>query len=323
MQLVFNIRATSILYFFLLENKGNGVWMIPVNVCHLLPACFIKADCPFEIVDVDENTLAMDEEKVVQNLVKKPDKYSGILTVRNYGEDLPRSSFFSKIKKINPSIKIVDDACLSFPDFDKQILKEVDLELYSTGYSKPVDIGYGGFGKLQSNYHLEIKGHLEFDESALIDMNKYWFNISKSYKSQLKFQEFNSNWLQSQSIDYLKYIEEVNKSLLEAKSHKAKLNKIYDELLSSNIKEKRLSSNWRYNIRLANPRYVLEKINEEGLFASQHYLPINKVFDDTSCPKWEKNYNSILNLFNDYRFNEEKATQCCKIINYYAKIIND
>ena len=54
MYLAFNTRATSILYSFLLQNKGKGLWMIPVNICHLIPACFIKAKCPFEFIDVEK-----------------------------------------------------------------------------------------------------------------------------------------------------------------------------------------------------------------------------------------------------------------------------
>ena len=70
MQLVFDYRASSILYLFLLENKGKGKWMIPTNVCHFIPACFIKSNCPFEIIDVNLDTLRMCEQDVISRLVK-------------------------------------------------------------------------------------------------------------------------------------------------------------------------------------------------------------------------------------------------------------
>ena len=54
-------------------------------------------------------------------------------------------------KKLAPHLKIIDDACLSYPNFNSKISHQVDLELYSTGYSKPVDIGYGGFAKIHDN----------------------------------------------------------------------------------------------------------------------------------------------------------------------------
>ena len=40
-----------------------------------------------------------------------------------------------------------------------------------------------------------------------------------------------------------------------------------------------------------------DKIFENGLFASQHYFPLNRVFDSNLCPNWENAYKSILNLF--------------------------
>ena len=110
MQLVFDFRASSILYLFLLENKGKGKWMIPTNVCHFIPACFIKSNCPYEIIDVNLDTLKMCEKEVISRLVKDGKNYSGILTVRNYGEENPQVAFFNKIKKLAPHLKIIDDA---------------------------------------------------------------------------------------------------------------------------------------------------------------------------------------------------------------------
>lgn len=321
MKLVFNTRASTILYSFLLENKGNGKWMIPVNVCHLLPACFIKVDCSFEMIDVCAETLAINEDIVLQKLIKNPNEYSGILTVRNYGERKPNVSFFHKIKKHAPHVKIVDDACLGYPDFNVQIPKEVNLELYSTGYSKAIDIGYGGYGKIHSSDSLGPILELNFDENSLNEMNQHFISLVNT-SSDINKNFFRSNWLKSELIDVNSYKEQINTIIPKAILHKAKLNKIYDDLILSKFKEERLSNNWRYNLRVANPNFVLEKIVQEGLFASQHYYPLNKVFSKTPCPEWEKAFKFILNLFNDFRFNEENARDCCEIINHYAKEVN-
>ena len=322
MYLTFNTRATSILYSFLLQNKGKGLWMIPVNICHLIPACFIKAKCPFEFIDVEKKHLSINENEVIHRLTKAPLKYSGILTVRNYGEDKVQNTFFNRIKKTAPHLKIIDDACLSYPNFSDEISDLVDLELYSTGYSKPVDIGFGGFAKSHTKDHLRTDFNLDFDEHALSDMNRDYVKSCES-SNLVEDSVFKSDWLNFKIIDKDKYIEEVKMSLQKAMSHKNKLNKTYDKFILSKLKEKRLSSNWRYNIRCDNPNYVLEKINEQGLFASQHYFPLNKVFGKGLCPIWEKTYTTILNLFNDYRFNDEKAKECCKIVNQFAKPIVD
>ena len=321
MHLAFNIRATSILYSFLLQNKGEGLWIIPVNSCHLIPACFIKANCPFEFVDVEKNSLSIDENEVINRLTKTPLKYSGILIVRNYGEERPQNSFFNRIKKSAPHVKIIDDACLSYPNFNLEISDLVDLELYSTGYSKPLDIGYGGFAKLHTKDHLASVVNLNFDENSLIEMNKYYTKSCNSLTLAEDF-FFKSDWLNFKIIRKDNYIEKVKSSLTKAISHKNRLNKIYDEFIMTKFKEGRLSTNWRYNIRCDNPSYVLKKINEKGLFASQHYYPLNKLFGKGSCPIWEKTYSTILNLFNDFRFNDKNAKECSRIINDFAKPVN-
>tara|TARA_B100000579_G_C22847574_1_gene865342 strand:+ start:5347 stop:6315 length:969 start_codon:yes stop_codon:yes gene_type:complete len=321
MQLVFDSRASSILYLFLLENKGSGKWMIPTNVCHFIPACFIKSNCPFEIIDVNLDTLRMCDKEVISRLVKDGRNYSGILTVRNFGEEYPQISFFNKIKKLAPHIKIIDDACLSYPNFNSTILHQVDLELYSTGYSKPVDIGYGGFGKIHDNQKKIIPKELNFDEKRLIQMNNAYKN---SLKNSIGIQQtnFKTNWLLSKKINQKEYINKVNLNIAKSRSHREKINNTYDKYLNPSFKEIRLSTNWRYNIRLSNPLKVLEKIFEEGLFASQHYYPLNLAFKKGICSNWENVYKSMLNLFNDYRFSDLQAKKCCQIINSYAKVLN-
>ena len=321
MQLVFDYRASSILYLFLLENKGSGKWMIPTNVCHFIPACFIKSNCPFEIIDVNLDTLRMSEEEVISRLIKDGRSYSGILTVRNFGEEFPQISLFNKIKKLAPHLIIIDDACLSYPDLDSTISHQVDLELYSTGYSKPVDISYGGFGKIQDNQKKIIPKELNFDEKKLKQMNSF-YKGSLENSIGVKQTNFKTNWLLSKKINQKEYINNVKLNITKSRIHREKINNTYEKYLNPRLKETRLSTNWRYNIRLSNPRKVLEKIFEKGLFASQHYYPLNLAFKKGHCPNWENVYKTMLNLFNDHRFSELQAKKCCQIINRYGKELN-
>ena len=70
--------------------------MIPTNVCHFIPACFIKSNCPFEIIDVNLDTLRMCEQEVISRLVKDGKNYSGILTVRSYEKKILKLHFLIK-----------------------------------------------------------------------------------------------------------------------------------------------------------------------------------------------------------------------------------
>lgn len=317
MQLLCSTRASSLLYSFLHSQKGEGVWMIPVNVCHLLPATLIKAEKSFEIIDVCKKTLDIDEEFILEQISNNPKRYAGLLSVRSYGKETANQVFFQQIKAIAPHLKIIDDACLSFPNLESQLPKEVDLELYSTGYSKPVDLGYGGFGKFQtdlSNEHLDEV----FDENYLNQINTHYVQSMKK-QERVDFQLFKTNWLNLGAIDEVNYVEQIKLSIDEARKHKHQINEVYNSLLKPSLREKRLSSNWRYSIRVSNPEVVLNEITNNGLFASQHYFPLNKVFGHSSCPNWERVFDSLINLFNDSRFTVEQAEMCCKIINQSAE----
>ena len=159
------------------------------------------------------------------------------------------------MKKLAPHLKIIDDACLSYPNFNSRILHHVDLELYSTGYSKPVDIGYGGFAKIHDNQKKIIPKELNFDEKRLTQMNNVYKN---SLNNSIRIQKanFKTNWLLSKKINQKEYINKVNLNLAKSRIHREKINNTYDKYLNPSFIETRLSTNWRYNIRLSNPIQV-------------------------------------------------------------------
>ena len=321
MHLSCSTRASSILYSFLHSQTEEGIWIIPVNVCHLIPATLIKAEKPFEIIDVCKKTLDINEEFILEKISNNPKRYAGLLSVRSYGKETVNQVFFQQLKATAPHLKIIDDACLSFPNLESQLPKEVDLELYSTGYSKPVDLGYGGFGK----FHLDLSNEpLDdvFDENALNQINDHYVQ-SMNKQKRVDFQLFKTNWLNIAAIDEVNYVEQIKLSIDEARKHKHQINEVYNSLLKPSYREKRLSSNWRYSIRVSNPKVILNEIINNGLFASQHYFPLNKIFGYSSCPNWERVFDSIINLFNDSRFTVEQAEKCCKIINQNAEEVTD
>ena len=317
MKLVFNIRATSILYAFLKKNfNSTKIWMLPVNTCHLIPACFIKANVSYEFIDVDPISLSIDESKVLNRLKENSNRYAGVLCVRNFGDLRVSFDFFKRLKNIQPSLLIIDDACLSFPDLDTLISPYVDLELYSTGYSKPIDLGYGGFGKLSKDYNLELV-ELSYKKEALDLMNSKYVQSVKSIKI-IETNDFKSNWLASAKINQKEYVNQVIDRYPQIIKHKKNLNSIYRQNINPIFHEKRLSNNWRFNLNVGNASILIRKIFENGLFASQHYFPLNKIFDSGNCPIWEKQYENIINLFNDHRFSIKQANKICKIINEFG-----
>ncbi len=304
-------RASAILYRFI-KSVHPGTYILPANVCPVVPLTFVKAGIPFEFVDIDRHTLCMDEMQVIQKLVSKEEFYAGVVFVRTYGFQYDTSNFFEKIKQIDPEVKIIDDKCLCFPEFE-EIKKSVDLELFSTGYAKPVDLGFGGYAKINETIH--IKQFEEVADPGAYDKleNQY----KESFKNNEKIKKPVENWLDTKDIDIpqAEYIEKVKDELAKVKSHKQQINTIYKEKLESHNQLKSEFSNWRFNIITQKKDELLKSIFKSGLFASSHYQPVNLLFDEDHFPISERLFSSIINLFNDKYINKEKAEKLCDIIN--------
>ncbi len=50
-------RASAILYNLLVSQKQTKPWLLPANICPIVPITFMKADVPFEFVDISSETL--------------------------------------------------------------------------------------------------------------------------------------------------------------------------------------------------------------------------------------------------------------------------
>ena len=156
--ILFETRASVILYNVLFSLKKFGflkkdsVFLIPLNVCPIVPAVFLKAGVKFDFVDISLETLCIDETLLIRRAIEDKN-IKGILFVKTYGTEYEPLEAFKIIKNKNKNIFLIDDCCLKAPDFDYDINKSLsDLVLFSTGYSKYVDIGWGGFGFLKDKY---------------------------------------------------------------------------------------------------------------------------------------------------------------------------
>ena len=283
--ILFRDRAATVLYDVLMTLDKSVKFLLPLNICPIVPDTLIKAKIEFEFVDIDINTLCMDEGLALE-AIKNDNSIGGILFVKTFGIEIDSEVFYKKIKQINRDIFIVDDQCLSMQNFDFDIDNSfASLALFSTGYSKYVDIGYGGFGFLKDSY---FKG----------------------------FFQDNGN-----SKSFLSYQADVKEKIPLMQKHKAKLNTIYQEGVPSNLHLGKAFDNWRFSILIDNKNDLLKAIfQEKGLFASSHYSPIDYKYTDTPVQNSNANKISskIVNFFNDFRFTEEKATKIVKIINNFV-----
>lgn len=315
MKIIAGSRASSILYNFVKNNTQLGTWIIPTNVCHFVPACILKAGCDIEIIDVNELDFCLNQEIVLEKISKNKDKYCGVLFVRTYGIEKIFNSFFKKIKEISQDIMIVDDKCLCKPNQDT-ISPFVDLELFSTTYAKYVEFGFGGYAKIQKELIFDL-GLLDFKETELKRFEDYFRNLvynEASIDDEGLNRIIKGEWLKSEKIDQEKYLNNIERKIREVDTTKKLLNNIYESNLPKEIQYDVPFNNWRFNILVDNKKKILEDIFSKGLFASSHYFPLSKLFTTNTTPVWERIYDRTINLFNDYRFDEEKAKRITEVI---------
>jgi len=315
---LFEHRASVILYNFLKAIDNDKVFLIPANVCPVVVATFCKAGKKYEFVDISLTNFCMDEALVLRAIRDYPDKYAGIVFVRTYGTTRPFESFFERIKDIDNKILIIDDRCLSMPEFEQRDITIADLVLYSTGYSKFVDIGWGGFAFLNNNSIDYKKNHLPYNEEHLKQLMN---SIRGCIEKNMKFKFKDSDWLGDTDFDrdFEEYKTIVKTKLRETKDIKESLNKVYTKNLPREIQLEPDYQQWRFNVLLSDKKGLLEKIFENGLFASSHYASLSNIFQDTVCVNAQKFHNRVVNLFNDFRFSIEKAQKISDIINDHIR----
>lgn len=304
-------RASAIIYGFI-RSYSKGKYLLPANVCPIVPLTFKKANVDFEFIDINNKTLCIDEEKVIEKISGINTNYEGIVFVHTYGALQDIHNFFKRIKTISPNTKIIDDRCLCFPDTEIQDVCS-DLILYSTGYGKTIDLGYGAFAYIKDGLNLKEEIH-KYSESDLQELTDD-YKLCLQNRSNISVK--NSKWLDTKlnTLDKTSYFQLITQKIAEIKTHKGKINKIYNSNLNGNIKLGHDFNNWRYNIIVNNKDKVLRRIFDAGLFASSHYIPSSVLFSNENYPEAESLSEKIINLFNDYYFSEQKAKDICKIIN--------
>ena len=320
LQMIFKFeqRASVILYNFLAGVTKNQCFILPSNICPIVPAVYLKAGVPFEFIDIESSTLEMDEEVVLLKLKNNIDRYAGLHWAGTYGAEKRKESLFKEIKAIKPELSIIDDRCLQKPDF-KPSKSTTDLIIYSTGYSKYVDINWGGFGLISDTYPSYTRHTMKY---CPLDLDNLTQKFRQSIQKETPMLYQDTNWLGDTSFEndgFTDYRDEILQMLTIVENHKKSLNEIYRNHIP---KEAQLASrfhNWRFNIVTNEKERLIKNIFSKGLFASSHYFPAAQIFNHPSCPNAEKLYRRVVNLFNDFRFNSEKAMILSNIVKKHTE----
>ena len=146
-------RASAILYNYLSGNHFDKPFLLPANVCPVVPLSFMKAGVGFEFIDIDESH-AMSTEKCLTAI--EAGKYSGLVFVHAYGKKYDNKEFYRAVKSLDANRCIIDDCCLCIPELADSLPENVDLCLYSTGYAKFIELSYGGYASFRGGTKLLI-----------------------------------------------------------------------------------------------------------------------------------------------------------------------
>lgn len=169
-------RASEILYWLLNGRERKHLWLLPANICQVVPLTFIKAGVPFEFVDISKATLHMDLDQAEERIMRGP--FAGLLYAHTYGAPSTPDSFFSRARSLHPEMLIVDDRCLCTPEFE--VSSTADVVLFSTGYAKIVDLNVGGYAFVQDNIRVQPETNVE-----LPGWNAYRSQIEANLESSL------------------------------------------------------------------------------------------------------------------------------------------
>ncbi|HSK80484.1 MAG TPA: hypothetical protein VLQ45_28785 [Thermoanaerobaculia bacterium] len=305
--IAFEARACSVLYNLLLAGDGAGrPFLLPANVCPVVPLTFRKAGRPFELVDVSGPDLAMDEARCLERIGRDRGGIAGLLFVRTYGAVGDAAPLFRAAKELAPDLLVIDDRCLCRPDPDcGGRTPGADVTLWSTGYAKHVDVGFGGFAHLSPGVPYRQQAGA-YSAPALEEIER---RVKKAVARGVPFDGGGEDWLElaPPEVSWPAYRSGLLAALPEIDEHKRRLNAIYTELLPVEVCLPERFQEWRFNVLVPEPDELVARLFAAGLFASRHYASLGGVFSPGSFPGAEALHRRVVNLFNDRSFDEERA----------------
>ncbi|MHC8387629.1 hypothetical protein ACYZTM_06250 [Pseudomonas sp. MDT2-39-1] len=317
-RIVFERRAVTILYKAVCAHPIQGVFLLPANICPIVPMALYKAGRQFEFIDIAADTMCLDHEAVLRRWQHDKKRPAGLIYVRSYGAIFSTTDLFKDIKSISPGALIVDDRCLSPPSLNNRLSPNTDIELYSTGYAKYVDLGSGGVGILDRSLgYADIKS--EFKQADLM-------RLIAAYKVALTtrtpFSYLDGDWLETNSpeVEWDVYKAKVDKEYSIATVLKSAINRIYTELIPSRVQFPSVFQDWRFNIYVRDKDRVLQAIRDQGFFASGHYESLAGPLGSGLAPNAEKLSRHVINLFNDRYFNIEQALKLARFLSDFKPL---
>ena len=315
--IVWQQRAATVLYNFLVHNRRVGPFLVPANICPIVPITFIKANIPVCAIDIAPDTLCLDTSILLDTLRKRSPTYSGVLVSHTYGFPGDFEQTFKYIKRCWPTLLIVDDRCACPPSFVADPDNPADLVLYSTGYGKHTDVGFGGYGFIGREVrYLPTPGTY-----SPADLDTLTLEYKRAVDMRHTFTGGDSDWLdvRSLSADPEAYQQAVTDRFLRIQEHKASLNSVYRLGVPKEVQLAAAFQGWRFNVVVDRRDELIRVVFRQGPFASAHYAALDGSFFAGSFPVATSLASRVMNLFNDHHVGLAEAARMCTVIRNHVE----
>lgn len=338
-EMIYTGRGSSALYSLISSiPERNSKILLPVNICEIVIPVIQLAGFSPVFYDVNPGTGNSGLENIKA-------AYTGeeavLLAVHNFGVPLEIDLISEWAKE--KDIFLIEDVCNALGATCKNVPigNWGDAAIYSFGYSKILDLGFGGgltvresglrqkVKELLSSFDLYSDLHKDADhefQSKLRILRKDPGNQMPEiyrpfYKDYAKFLIYR---LDEQSVNVIKDALADLETILLSRYQKAMMykNGIRSSKIS-HIEEVPGQIFWRYNI-LVEPEWrdeLLKLLIDNTIWASTWYPSVNKLFfeenEPGSYPGVELFSKRVINLFVDERFSITEVKRTISLINQF------
>jgi len=308
------------LAYILAGIKKNDEVICPIFTCTAtnIPLLYIGAKIKF--ADIDPKTMNIDIQSVKKLITSK----TKAIVFVNYGGlpcDLKELNAIAKKRKI----VLIQDAAQSLAAKynNKSIVKYADYTIYSFQAIKQITSGDGGMLVLKDKKKLKKAYRIRwFGIDRLAKQGGTWENDIKEIGFKYQMTDIGASLL-------LESIKEFKKIW----SHRRKIYKIYEKILSKNssiaIMDKKKSgtehSNWLFTICLKRKDYLQKKLRQNGVETNQVHFRNDRysIFKKFTKGKKFKNMDLIENNYLVLPIHPKvKLSDAKRISNLIMRIIN-
>lgn len=318
-------RASTLLYALAAARPALGPWLVPANVCPVVPLALRAAGVAVEFVDIDPTTLGM-SLRLLTTRLRTGTTPAGVVDVRTYGADVGADQRRRVIRATTGSSTcIVDDRCAGPPLTDPDTLgdtRNVDVVLFSTGYGKYVDLGGGGHAFLRPGIEMSTVP----EPTVPFRTVEAWYKRAIVERIPLsrvsgRVRPTTMRWVpHGPGPEWVDHRRAIEAALPAVRQHKSALNEIYyDHLGEADVLSKD-HQQWRFSLRVPARDSALQAITAAGGFASAHYYPATALFGHQTAPVAAALHISILNLFNDSHYTAAMAHRTAQVVRRHIEV---